>query len=304
MTLRSLARRLEPVSETSTIASARIGGFTSVAPQENSTEALTPGRNIGIRFNNTAFDDRISYAGGFFWNTGSINDINDPQDQVSEANGYNLTARVTGLVWYEDEGRRLLHMGLAYSRGSRDSGADEKLRLSTRPESYIADRTLVDTEKFSADRVARFIFEMASVSGSLCFQGEFTWSSADSDIEGDPDFWGHYAYISYFLTGENRMYDKSNGIFSDVRPNQNFNFKEKKWGAWELGIRHSFVDLIDKGIKGGKERNVTLGINWYLKPRMRMMFNYVRAKVKDRDNSRVVDDGSANIFQTRFQINF
>ena len=41
MMRRRLARSDEPVSVTSTIASASIGGFTSVAPQENSTFTLT-----------------------------------------------------------------------------------------------------------------------------------------------------------------------------------------------------------------------------------------------------------------------
>ncbi len=269
-----------------------------------STDALTPGRNIGIRFDNTALDERIAYGAGFFWNTGSINEVSDPQDSISEANGYNITARVTGLAWYEEEGRRLLHTGLAYSRGPRNSGEDDKLRVSALPESYIADRTLVDTEKFSADREDRINMELANVSGPFSFQGEFTHYSADSDTEGGLDFWGHYMYVSYFLTGEHREYNRSFGIFSGVHPKQNFNFREKKWGAWELGIRHSFLDLKDEGIKGGKERNLTLGLNWYLRPKMRMMFNFVRAKVEDRNNSRVVDDGSANIFQIRFQISF
>src|SRR5579859_6756564 len=44
MTRRRLARREEPVSVTSTMASASCGTFTSVAPQENSTRALTPFR--------------------------------------------------------------------------------------------------------------------------------------------------------------------------------------------------------------------------------------------------------------------
>ena len=39
---RLFARRLEPVSVTSTMASASLGGFTSVAPQLNSTCAVTP----------------------------------------------------------------------------------------------------------------------------------------------------------------------------------------------------------------------------------------------------------------------
>ena len=37
-----LARSEEPVSVTSTMASASSGGFTSVAPQLNSTRAFTP----------------------------------------------------------------------------------------------------------------------------------------------------------------------------------------------------------------------------------------------------------------------
>ena len=41
MTRRLFARREEPVSVTSTMASASTGGFTSVAPQENSTVAFT-----------------------------------------------------------------------------------------------------------------------------------------------------------------------------------------------------------------------------------------------------------------------
>ena len=44
-TMRSrLARSDEPVSVTSTMASASCGTFTSVAPQENSTRAFTPWR--------------------------------------------------------------------------------------------------------------------------------------------------------------------------------------------------------------------------------------------------------------------
>ena len=42
MMLSLLARSEEPVSVTSTMASASTGGFTSVAPQLNSTLALTP----------------------------------------------------------------------------------------------------------------------------------------------------------------------------------------------------------------------------------------------------------------------
>ena len=99
---------------------------------------------------------------------------------------------------------------------------------------------------------------MAYVSGSLSFQSEFTFYSADTDAEGVVHFWGHYMYASYFFTGEHRAYDRSKGVFSRIHPNKDFNYRNKTLGAWEIGLRHSFIDLNDEGIKGGKERNITL----------------------------------------------
>jgi len=263
--------------------------------------ALSLGRNIGIQFNNTVFDDRFTFGAGVFWNTGSLHDISDPQDSISEANGYNITARVTGLGWYEDKGQDLMHWGLACSWGSRN-GNDKSNRVSALPESRLLDQTLVDTEEFAADSISRINSEFALVSGPLSFQSELTYYNADAGEH--LDFWGYYLYASYFFTGEHRAYDRLNGVFLPVHPGHNFNLRDKKWGAWEIGFRHSYVDLNDEAIKGGKERNFTFGLNWYINPNMRVMFNFIRAEVEDRDNSRVIDDGSANILQMRFQIHY
>ncbi len=72
-------------------------------------------------------------------------------------------------------------------------------------------------------------------------------------------------------------------------------------GAWEVGLRYSHIDLNDEGISGGEEDNITVGLNWYLNPNVRMMFNYVNADLEDRAG---IPDGDADIFQTRFQIDF
>lgn len=71
----------------------------------------------------------------------------------------------------------------------------------------------------------------------------------------------------------------------------------------ELALRLSYVDLNDGEIKGGREKNFTAGLNWYLFPKIRLMFNYVWAKVEDRD-APSVDDGRADILQARCQMSF
>jgi len=49
-------------------------------------------------------------------------------------------------------------------------------------------------------------------------------------------------------------------------------------------------------IDGNRLDDFTLGVNWYLNPMMRMMFNYVFADSED--------SGDANIFQMRLQVAF
>jgi phosphate-selective porin OprO/OprP len=73
------------------------------------------------------------------------------------------------------------------------------------------------------------------------------------------------------------------------------------WGAFELGFRYSRLDLTDSDIKGGEQDDVTVGLNWYLNPAVRIMLNYVYADLDDRDN---VPDGNTSILQSRFQVAF
>ena len=267
------------------------------------TEAFAPGRNFGVRRHATALDQRMTWALGAFLNTGSFSDVGETKDQIDEANGWNLAARVTGLPWYEDNGKRLLHLGLSYShqfRGSEDVG--EQLRA--RPESRLTDDRLVDTGEFFTDSVDLINAEFAIVNGPLSFQGEYFHVFEDADALGNPNFWGFYLFGSYFITGEHRNYGRQSGTFYSLEPKHDFRPFKGGWGAWELTSRFSYIDLNSEAIRGGKEFNFTAGLNWYLNKKTRFMFNYIRAKVKDREIPPAVEDGSADIFQARFQIEF
>jgi phosphate-selective porin OprO/OprP len=48
-------------------------------------------------------------------------------------------------------------------------------------------------------------------------------------------------------------------------------------GAWELTARWSFVDLNDKNIRGGNINDITLGVNWFMNPYTKLVFNYIHA---------------------------
>ena len=46
-------------------------------------------------------------------------------------------------------------------------------------------------------------------------------------------------------------------------------------GAWQVGARYSKLNLVDSGMDGGRIDDVTLGLNWFLNPNMKIQSNYV-----------------------------
>jgi len=272
------------------------------------TEAFAPRRNLGFMTQSEAFDRRMTWAVGGFWGVGktsSLDDLISPKDRIAGASGFNITGRVTGLPWQADGGRRYLHLGFSYSHQFRDEkDSSARVRYATPPESFLEENLrLVDTDAIFADGVDLINPEFALVSGPLSLQGEYFHAFVDSNPSGDPQFWGFYLYTSCFLTGEYRNYNTSRGTFSRLRPDQNFRLRDGQWGALEAGLRVSHIDLTDGHIKGGRESNLTFGLNWYLNREVRLMFNYIRAYVRGRRDP-AVDDWQGNIFQARFQFAF
>jgi phosphate-selective porin OprO/OprP len=264
-------------------------------------EAFGTGRNIGIRYDSSDPDRPINMGVGFFLNTGSLSYLGEAKNQIGEANGFDTTARVFGRPVSDESGEKLLHLGLGYSYGIRiDDKPDVAMQFRTRPESRLTDDRLVDTGQIPGTRREKANAEIAMVFGPLSLQGQCYYLTVDATEADDPGFWGYYAFLSYFITGEHRRYNPSLGIFTGVEPQPVFHPQKGEWGAWELAFRHSYVDLNDGDIKGGRESNFTTGLNWIHNRNVRLMFNYVNAHVTDRE-SPTVDDGNTHIFQARFQ---
>ena len=52
---------------------------------------------------------------------------------------------------------------------------------------------------------------------------------------------------------------------------------------FELAARYSAIDLNARGLRGGTERDVTLGLSWYPEPNLRLVANYVHGRVRPGD---------------------
>ena len=251
---------------------------------------FVPSRNVGIMASNTAFDEQMTWAVGAFRST------NDYGMLVSN-DSYNVTTRLTWNPLYEDKGRKVLHFGGSYSRVNPSGG----VQIRQRPEAHWT-LYLTDTGIFAEpDSMNLFGAEAALVHGPFSIQGEYIANAVDSRTMGsDLYFQGWYAQASYFLTGEHRPYKKSSGTFSRVKPKKNWR-QDGGWGAWEVAARYSYLDLDESGlpVTARELQNVTVGLNWYLNPNVRLMCNYIRSMVDGSDTNE-----DADIVALRVQVDF
>lgn len=327
----------------------RLGHFKEPFGLENSTSSrnlvfmerslantLAPARGVGISLANTVCNERLTWNLGAFFDTNSVEKINDSQ-------AFSLAGRLTGVAFRNDENRVLVHLGVSYGLRFLKSA----LRYEARPEANSAPRYL-DTEAFSAETMLLLNLESAYLRGPLLMQGECIWAWASGGMRaeditlndianeavdripkmiewlqggsgwhrpsdsvlwdipfdlaerGDLSFFGVYGQVSYILTGEQRPYDVSSGVFGAPVPEHPFSLRGSSgYGAWEVAARLSRLDLSDAYIDGGHETNLTLGVNWYLNKNMRMAFNYVHGKVE-----RGAYEGNMDAVQMRLQIDF
>ncbi len=263
---------------------------------------FAPSRNTGFMLHNHALNKRLTWATGVFRNADGFG---DSEGNSRSEGGYSISGRISGVPWYIDNGKKLIHTGFSYTHQNAfaDDTLENGFQYASSPEIHLTS-DFVDTGRFTADSANLYNPELAIVYGPLSLQTEYTFTDINlkRSTTGSADFTGFYVYGSYFLTGEHRKYETKKGTFSRVKPRNNFYWGEGM-GAIELTARYSRLDLSDRTIDGGKLDDITLGINWYLNPNTRIMLNYVHADV-DQTNIGNIKDGNADLAAMRFQIDF
>ena len=162
---------------------------------------------------------------------------------------------------------------------------------------------LINTGNIDAKSSDTETAEFAAQKQNFLLQAEYSnLHIVRSDGFASPDFKGYYVSGTWVLTGERRTYNNQSGAFDAVPVAKPFSLKDGTWGAWELGVRYSDINLnfragsagtaqATDGIRGGEEQNTSVALNWYPNSVVRFMVDYIHV-----DLSRL--SPNATTFQT------
>jgi len=238
------------------------------------TPALIKQRNIGIRYSNSVLNHRMTWTAGIFNNW-----LENGNQHSFADNAMQVTFRATGLPIYKSD-RELMHVGIGY----RYTGAtDGKLSYKAKPEVNTAP-VFINTGSFDASSANTLMLEWIGVKGPFSFIGEYMNVWVNSASAGNPAF--HYGQFggSWFITGDNRKYNKQTGNMGKLTPKKNFGLKPGKGlGAVEIGARYTYSDFTDRAIDGGKFGRFTGALGWFPNAHLRFEANYGHGKL-DKNN--------------------
>jgi phosphate-selective porin OprO/OprP len=253
--------------------------------------AFAPGNRMGVQTDVASKSGRSTLTLGIF-SVGQNPGLNFRDETQSLLRP---TVRVTTLPYLSGDGtsrRSLLHLGLSAAYlVAEDSG----IRYRARPESFLAP-FLVDTGDIAARNAAFLGTEIAWMAGPFTLQSEAVLNRVARGTEANY-FGGADVAASWMLTGEQPTYNRAVGIPERIIPAKDLSPKNGTWGAWQLGLRLSYLDLNDGEVRGGRMVTGTAGLNWWWNRYLRWQINYIYAATQDG-----VSPGRLQILQGRLQI--
>lgn len=243
--------------------------------------AIYEGRRLGVDWTYGGIKD-LTLVGAYY-NGGDLNGDND---------GHSYAGRIVYTPVHTDTD--VIHVGGAVSREFRDSGT---VKIGTTPEAGLTDTHLVTTGMLTnVNAIDRLGVEAGWMHGPFYAQGEYLRVNAQrtegvSDFTGD----GYYVFGAWMLTGESRAYQDT--YFTNVIPRHTY-------GAVEVAVRYSQLDLRDHMVQGGTQRDWTLGLNWYVGQHLKLQADYVWAHANESPANAYVSSLRPRVLELRAQVYF
>ena len=250
------------------------------------------GYTPGISAYRTFFDQYVGWQLGAYKNnaydSGFTYDIGNTN--------YTYGTRLMCTPYYDraSNGRYMVHLAVGgtvrtFNNQPTPNMDGTNVRIRSRGDLRLTASTLdpnfADTGNFYATGQGLVNPEIAVVWGPLLIQAEYETSYMINAAAqkggaslGNVRFDGGYAQALYFLTGENREYNRLGGFFNRVVPYSNAHLVRGagfSTGAWQIGARYDWLNLNSHAVSGGQNQDLTLGLNWFLNPNARFQFNHV-----------------------------
>ncbi len=261
------------------------------------------------------------------WRYGVFNQrlIQDEGNFTNDNLQLEAAQRLATTFWYDEVsgGRGYGHFAFSHSWASPDGltdgdnggpGPDQnEARFRHRPEARSASRWLDTGRIAGTDDYHLYGLEGVLNIGALQLVAEAQYVDVNRDAGAGPDldFWGAYAYASFFLTGEHMPWKRKSGTLDRIKPFENFFMVNTSdgvrggWGAWQIAARYSYADFNDGDIFGGIGESLTVGLNWYWTANARMQFNWIHGSIEDNQESTGVSlSGDYDIVGARFMVDF
>lgn len=226
------------------------------------------------------FERRVGVSGGFNQGDFSV-DAGVFTDDISALNGsnnsYSLDARA---VYAPKIGNNQLHFGGSiHHRELQDIAGN--VRYRQRPQIHTTGMRFVATPNLPTESETSYGLEAAGIFGPIHVAGEAHWLKQGLMAAGakDPGYFGGYAEVGYFFTGETLGY--KGGAFNRTKVNNPIN--KGGMGALQGVVRVDHLNLNDRdaGVIGGKQTAYQLGLTWIPMDYVRFLLNYSRVELKD-----------------------
>jgi phosphate-selective porin OprO/OprP len=260
-------------------------------------------RRIGLSAG-WAVKENLNLAAGLFGDNESIARASGAPLTDSPDESFGGNARIAWEPVFEKG--RILHLGASayYRTGLKSGDVGDSVRLSDRPNIRVDNGNIADSGVIPGVEALRYAgAEAAAVFGPVTLAGEYGRLRLDRPGLSDPSFDGFYVYATWFLTGESRPF--KNGNFDRVKPAGNF--ARGGAGAFELALRYDRLDLSDTPVlarAGNRSESLTFGVNWYLNPYAKVLFNWVRFNGTNTPLDPVGTRTAGDAFGTRLHVDF